>query len=248
MSHPHPEWSENLVRAGLPFGAALLGGLAGAAGVGRARAVSVPLVHFAAGAFLAVALVYLLPEAAELASWPTALLAVAAGVALCGLLARTGAACPACDHQKPVVDARLGTPLLLVIAVHGGLDGMALAGAGDAHHTSEVLPLAMLLHKLPEGLAVAAVCRASGLSFGRTLFLTALVESPTFLGLGLGMLLGSVSGPLLGAALGAVAGSFLYLVWLTLLGRHQQAPRPALSGCVMASGAFLVLVARLAGG
>jgi zinc transporter, ZIP family len=249
MHAHHPEWAEALTRAGVPVAAAMLGGLAGAVGVGRSRTVIAPLVHFAAGAFLAIALLYLLPEAAEMAGWPAALLTMTLGLGLCAALGTwAGASCPACDvPDGPTLDGRLGVSLMLVVGLHSILDGLALAqtGHGHGHHSGEILPLAMLFHKVPEGLAVAAVCRAGGKTLAAALGLTALVEAPTFLGVLAGAAIGSVSEFFLGAALGAVAGSFLYLVGLTVSGSGKNA-RPAFNNCVTVSGIVIVLAARLA--
>src|SRR3954468_7529254 len=112
-----------VVRAGLPVAAALVGGAAGA-GLWTRRGSLGPLVHFAAGAFLGLALLDLLPEAAVPAGWPAA-----GGAALLGALATlflsrwVGARCPGCalGHGE-VLRHRLGTPLLCVVGLHCILD------------------------------------------------------------------------------------------------------------------------------
>jgi len=246
MSEHLGEAGEVLLRAGVPVGAALAGALLGALGSGRGPRGMLLLVHFAAGAFLGIALLYLLPEAARSAGWPSALTAALVGLALCAWLGtRGGPACPACDPgHGPVVDARVTTPLLLVVALHSILDGLALGEGPGGHHAHEALSFAVLAHKLPEGLAVAALCRADGRSPGAAFGLTAAIEAPTFLGALAAALLGHVSEGLLGLALAAVAGSFLYLALMTLQGSHRTS-RPTAHTWITASGAVMILAMRL---
>jgi ZIP family zinc transporter len=236
-------WVELAVRAGVPVATALVGGLIGAAGAGERRLVPGLLVYFAAGAFLAVAALHLLPESAAHGGWVAAGAATAAGVGLCMLLARwAGGFCPACAlgtaHESVY---RLGLPLLVVLSLHSLFDGMALA-AGDAHG-EHPLSLAVLVHKLPEGLAIAAVCRSAGRSLAASVGWTALVESFTFAGLAFGLLLGHRT-PGEAAGLGVVAGSFVYLAVLTFSGIREM-ERPALSALAGTLGVAVIGGARL---
>lgn len=238
-------WSLTAARVGLPFGAALVGGLIGAFGGGRNRASAALAVHFAAGAFLVLVVIHLLPEAGEQAGWGPALAAATLGWVVCaGLTRRTGTACPGCaTGHAHAGQFTYGVPLLVAVTLHCTLDGLALAGAAGHGASGELLALAVLAHKLPEGIAVAAVCRAGGLSPGRALGVTALVQSGTLLGAAAGTLLFRISGLLLGLGLGVVAGSLLYLVDLTLRS-EREARHPALNLGMAAVGAALGLVAH----
>ncbi|MFN3648181.1 MAG: ZIP family metal transporter [Armatimonadota bacterium] len=220
--------------------------MAGALTARRGGSVVSPLVHFAAGAFLALALLLLLPDGAAHAGWPAAILAAVVGAGACHLLARrTGASCPACPtgvemltHQEVVV------PLLAFVALHSVLDGLPLV-SGDHHHHESLVAAAILLHKLPEGLAVSALLRASGSSAARAFLLTAAVEACTFLGVLLGLALGQVSSLWLGLAVAGVAGSFLYVAGLALVDVGRSA-RPSQNRAAAALGAIVVMAARLA--
>jgi zinc transporter, ZIP family len=245
MTEHAVEWSGVMLRAGMPVAAALAGGIAGAFGASRERAVIGPLVHFAAGAFLGIALIHLLPEAIQHAGW-WALIPLVAGWGVAAALTRwSGASCPACEgSHAPAVPLQFGFPLLGILALHSILDGVALGASDGHHHSAELLSAAVVIHKLPEGLAIAAVCRASGRSMPSALAITFGIQAFTFVGAAGAMLLGLTAGRGLGLALGAVAGSFLYLVTFTFFYVRSTASRfwnAALGG----AGTLSVVLARL---
>jgi ZIP family zinc transporter len=253
LSHPGQFLSLFLL-AGIPVATALLGGLIGALGTGGRRLPTGLIINFAAGAFLAVALFHLLPEAASRTGWPITLAAGGAGWVLSLLLAKwAGGFCPACqDPHVATANDRVavehatslvfGLPLLIVIGFHSSLDGLALVGGAQGSEAADLLTLAVLIHKLPEGMAVAAICRSEGKSPAASLGITALIEAATFVGLAFGVLVGHGGGLLLGVTLGMVAGSFIYLVALTFL---APATRHAAQVVSAAAGALLILGARL---
>src|SRR5436190_22722798 len=76
------------VRAGLPVASAVAGGVIGAAGTRGHSGAAAPLIYFAAGAFLGIALLHLMPEAAAQAGWGGALAAGVVGLIVTALLAR----------------------------------------------------------------------------------------------------------------------------------------------------------------
>jgi|GEM_PF-109248 Predicted divalent heavy-metal cations transporter len=141
------------------------------------------------------------------------------------------------DAPAPTRGTVANTSLLLaaVLTLHSFVDGMALAGAhGGAHHhhhgpegLAATLPmlLAVCLHKMPEGLALAALLLSAGYAPLRAFLLTAAVEATTLLGGALGGMFFAAAPPLwLGAALAHVGGSFLYLVFHGLLGGLLSRP------------------------
>lgn len=250
------EWAALGMKTGAPVLTAMVGAVAGATGFGTRRTATTIAVNFAAGAFLAVAVLHLLPEAASNAGWLLAVLAAAAGGALCAGLARwAGGFCPACmsghsagaaaPNEAAGLDStlQLGIPLVLVLALHSAFDGLALVGSG-ADHQADLVSLAVLIHKLPEGLAIAAVCRSTGMSVAGSLGLTAAVQSCTLLGLLGGLAGGALGGPVLGLGLGVVAGSFLYLAILTFSGERASSHRGLDAGTALA-GSLVVVLARV---
>lgn len=242
------EWGGMVLRVGGPVAAAMAGGAAEVCGRARGATGAQRLVFFAGGAFGTIALLDLGPEAFELAGW-SALLAAALALLAVGLLARrTVALCP-CGHEgHPAPALTLGPLLLAVLALHCILDGLALGeGRHAPNRAGEVLSLAVLVHKLPEGVAIAAICRTSGLAVRGALMTTLGIESFTFVGALLGLALGLTARPVLGLALGIVTGAFLYLMGVTLR-RIPTSTTPRLDAAFAAAGALIVLAARLFSG
>jgi zinc transporter ZupT len=127
--------------------------------------------------------------------------------------------CPSCshDHDHEACDTTLhgfAAPLILATAFHAFLDGWSIATsqwAGTAG-LGLTLPAALALHKIPEGIALGAILRASvrtrAAAFGGAL----LTESATLLGAASGL----VMAPKLGVRwlhypLAIAGGCFFYL-------------------------------------
>jgi len=190
----------------------------------RARAV----VPFSAGVLLGVALFGLVPELAGDLGWAASLLLFAAGYGLLLLLNRYYPVCPTCshdhDHHSCFTELHgFAGPLIAAAALHSFLDGWSVATAQLA------VPLAAALHKVPEGVALGGILRASVKTRGTALGWAWLAEGATLVGGALGLLMA----PHLGTQwitypLGVTAG------WLFYLGYHavheewrSRGPRPA---------------------
>lgn len=241
--------------AAAPVIAGIAGGVVGSfgsAGVVGKRAI----IGFAAGVFLALAMLHLIPEAAVEIGWPAAVATAAIGYAFSLLVSRrANGFCPVCsltgDHapepeagrRSPHAEPGIGAPLLLVVAVHCVLDGLALTGSGQHGHTAELMSLALLVHKLPEGMAMAAVLRSQGQGVGRAIGITALVEGLTLVGVLLGATLLAHGAWFLAALTGGVGGSFVYLSCLTLLTLMRQRRSNLLTA---AAGALLLILGQAA--
>jgi zinc transporter ZupT len=182
-----------------------------------------PMVPVAAGMLLGVALFGLLPELAAALGWAASLLLFGAGYGLLALLARFGhSVCPACshDHDHESCSTELhgfAGPLLAAAALHSFLDGWTVATAQWAAPLGLRLavPLAIALHKAPEGIALGGILRAAVKSRTAALVWAAVAEGTTLVGGALGLWLA----PHLGTAwitypLCAAAG------WLCYLGYH----------------------------
>ena len=218
--------SDLLLRAALATLVALIGGgigvLAGTL-LGRITA----LVGAAAGALLAVSLVSILPEAAHRLSPVPLAAAAASGYLLLFLIGKyIFPICPACAGEameaRAAARQRGGVVALLafVVTLHSVIDGVAVA-VGHALDEADDLPLllAVSLHKLPEGLALAALLLRAGCAPRAALIGTAVIEATTLLGAALGAAtLGGLSSFWLGALLAHAGGGFIYLALHTLLG------------------------------
>jgi zinc transporter ZupT len=238
----------------IPLLAAIIG-IAGAAlglwltGLRQRVQMMVPL---SAGVLLGVALFGLLPELAEQAGWVTSGILFAAGYGLLIAINRFAyPVCPTCahDHDHTSCSTELhgfAAPLVAGAALHAFLDGWAIATvqSGATLGLRVAVPLAVTLHKLPEGIALGGILRASMKSRGAAMAWCALAEGATLAG----GVLGLAMSPHLGAQwilypLGITAG------WLFYLGHHavheewkRRGARPAfLSALAGMAGAAIVL-------
>lgn len=207
----------------------LLAALIGIAGVfiglwlstaGRRTRLVVP---FSAGVLLGVVLFGLLPELVEEIGWPVTGIFFAAGYGLLYWINRHVApVCPSCahdhDHQScGNVLHGFAAPMIGASMLHSFFDGWSISTAQFASHHGIRLAvaLAVALHKIPEGIALGAIVRASVSSRSTALFWSVLVEATTLVG----GVLGLAIAPRLGTAwitypLALAAG------WLFYLGAH----------------------------
>jgi zinc transporter ZupT len=181
------------------------------------------MVPFSAGVLLGVALFGLLPELAEQAGWVASGLLFAAGYGLLIAINRFAyPVCPTCahDHDHASCATELhgfALPLVAASALHAFLDGWSIATVQSAAPMGlrVAVPLAVVLHKLPEGIALGGILRASMGSRAAAMGWCALAEGATLLG----GVLGLAMAPHLGTQwilypLGVTAG------WLFYLGQH----------------------------
>ena len=182
----------------------------------RARVV----VPFSAGVLLGVAAFGLFPELALEAGWVRSLaLAVAGYVILIVIDRYIYPICPTCahdhDHHACADELHgLAIPLIAAAAIHSFLDGWSVATAQSAAPLGlrVAVPLAIGLHKIPEGIALGGILRAAVHSRSAAFAWCVFAEGVTFLGGAAGLLML----PLLGHAwllypLGLTAGWILYL-------------------------------------
>ncbi len=207
--------------------AALLGALLGVSLSRRAGQEGLNrLLLAASGVLLAVVTCDVLPDSKGALSWPVFLAATLGGWAAFGLFTRyVYPMCPSCafsefDSEKIAALRRTAALLLFALALHSALDGVAVAVGGQmSHHAGQDLLIAITLHKLPEGFALAALLLSAGYTPSKTLAWATLVESATLAGgiWGAWFLRGA-SPQFLALLLAPIGGGFLYLVTSTL--RH----------------------------
>ena len=198
------------------------------------------LVPFGGGVLLGVALFWVLPEMAQFFSWQVAILWLASGFLLLAAIDKfVYPVCPACSHshQHDQCATRLhgfATPLLAAAALHSALDGWS-AAAGENAGFSMALIGGIAVHKIPEGLALGVIARASLGTRASALAWCALAQMATVAGAGLE----SVLAPHLGAhglhvLLALAGGSFLYLGGHAVHGELRRSGNltmvPALTG------------------
>ena len=185
----------------------------------RARAV----LPFSAGVLIGVALFGLLPELATEMGWGLSLGLFLAGYGALLLINRyVYRVCPTCahDHDHNACSTELhgfAAPLIAAAAVHSFLDGWSIATVQLTVTLGlrVAVPLAVALHKFPEGLALGGILRAAVPKRRAALGWAVVAEGATLAGGGLGLAVG----PHLGTEwitypLGVAAG------WLFYLGYH----------------------------
>lgn len=195
------------------------------------------VVAFSAGVLLGVAAFGLLPELAVVSGWPVSILLFATGYGLLiGIDKLVYPICPvhAHDHDHAVCASELhgfAGPLVLAAALHSFLDGWSVATAQWAAPVGlrVAVPLAVALHKIPEGIALGGMLRASVNSRPQALLWCVLAEGCT--------LLGGVSGALMAPHLGTtwiVYPLGITAGWVFYLGFHavheewkRRGPAPA---------------------
>ena len=206
----------------------------------RARVV----VSFSAGVLIGVALFGLLPELAGEIGWLISLALFAAGYGALLLVNRyVYRVCPTCahDHDHNACATELhgfAAPLICAAAVHAFLDGWSIATVQLTVPLGlrVAVPLAVALHKVPEGIALGGILRASVRSRSSAFAWAVLAEGATVIGGAAGLFMG----PHLGTQwitwpLGIAAG------WLFYLGYH------AIHEEVRRRGAQAAFVASLSG-
>jgi len=164
---------------------------------GRRARVLVPV---SGGLLAAVALFALIPETADAIGWPIALLAACCGYGLLEVFDRMGLpVCPSCSHSHG-----FSGPLLVATSIHAFVDGWGMTAM-----RGESLLAALLLHKIPEGLALGAILRMSAGKPARAFGLALLAESPTLAGGIVG--LWAAQAPWIGYPLALAGGAYLFL-------------------------------------
>ena len=210
--------------------AAVMGAVFGLSLTGR-RGNTRRVVSFSGGLLLGVAVFGLLPELVEEIGWAASgALFVAGYLLLMGVDRNIYPVCPSCspDHDHGACATVLhgfAAPLIVATALHAFLDGWSIA-TSQASGTAGLrlaLPSALALHKIPEGIALGAMLRASMRSrlwaFGWCLS----TESMTVFGAGAGLAMAPHLGALrLHYPLAVAGGCFLYLGFHAVHGEWRR--------------------------
>src|SRR5690348_4930465 len=144
---------------------------------------------------MGVAVFWVLPEMADFFRWPGAFACIAGGTLLLWLIDRyVYPVCPACApaHGHEHCAARLhgfATPLLAAAALHSALDGWTAMAAGQHASLGAALVFGIAAHKIPEGLALGVIARASLASRSAALGWCIAAQAATLAGAGLELLL-----------------------------------------------------------
>jgi len=238
-------------RVTLAFVLAVAGGVASAS-VSLSHVRLCRLISFAAGTLLGVTLFSIVPESYEaMPLWQLALALVSGYLVFLLISKYVFHVCPACaashfDHATMHRFSEIATAMIVALAVHSTMDGLALAAGHEAEMGGELdasLLLAICVHKVPEGLALGALLLGAGFRRSVAIAWVAAVESTTLLGGALGVwVLPQVSGLWLDALLAHVGGGFLFLAIHAVFGellKHRK--RLVLASFFAGAGIILAL-------
>ncbi len=235
----------------LVFGlAAAAGNLVGALAVVRHERRSLAFIEtslaFGAGFMLALVLVGVLPE----------VFARSPGTAEAGLLVLGGyvlvhvaqhAITPHFHYgeETHLVSPKAGYSALVGLTLHAFFDGVAIAsGFRVSPQLGTLFFLAVLLHKLPEGVTVSSLMLAGGLGRRRALGAGILLGVATILG----VFLTEAVAPLAGYGLPLAAGVTLYVAASNLVPQFQASQGVRMTAAFLGGAAALVLLGSLTGG
>lgn len=141
------------------------------------------LVGFGAGFMLAVALLAMLPAAMDARGGALAVLIGYLLVHLTQHVLTPHFHYGEETHTEAMVSKGIGVWALIGLLPHSFFDGVAIASAFLGGHSLGVLVFtAVLLHKIPTGVSLASVMRASGNSRRRTMLAVALIALATVAG------------------------------------------------------------------
>jgi zinc transporter ZupT len=198
---------------------------------GRAR-VFVPV---SGAILLAVSLFSILPETAGEAGWARAAMLYGCGYSLLFVVDRyVHPVCPSCSHTHDHGHCELelhgfSVPLVAATSIHAFIDGwgMAVAQNAGAGSMRTTIPLAVLLHKIPEGLALGVMLHASLKGRGNAAAWGSAAEVVTAVGALTAMMVLPGAGASWARDLLAVAGgTFLYLGFHAVHGALGSRPLP----------------------
>ncbi len=209
------------------------------------------IVPLSGGILVGVAAMGLMPEIARITGWMLCITLFAAGYLTLYLLDRLGyPICPSCsdshDHDGCATTLHGFTaPIVTATSLHAFLDGWSVATAAFASNSGlrVAVPLAILMHKIPEGLALGSILKASTPRANRALGGAVFAESFTLAGAGVGLLMGSsVSIAWLSYPLAIAGGFFVYLGAHAVHGewRKRGARSAAIAGLGGAAAAIVL--------
>lgn len=184
---------------------------------------------------MGVAAFWMLPELAESLGWLEAAAWIVAGAAALWLIDRfVYPVCPACapghdhDHCEPRLHG-FAMPLLAAAALHSALDGWTVMAGQQQVALGTAVVFGIAAHKIPEGLALGVIARASLLSRSAALGWCAGAQAATLVGAGLEWVLAPYIGVRgITALLALAGGTFLYLGGHAVHGEMRRSgPVPA---------------------
>ena len=226
---------------------AALGNLVGAMAVIRREPRSLLFIEtciaFGAGFMLALVLVGVLPEVfAAPEALPSAGLLVLLGYLLVHVAQHVLTPHFHFGEETHTVTPRAGDSALIGLSLHAFFDGVAIAGGFLVSEQLGLLFfLAVVLHKLPEGVTIASLMLASGRDRAAALGSGAVLGAATIAG----ALLTEAIAPLARSGLALAAGVTLYVAASNLVPEFQASRGVRMTSAFLGGAAALLLLGLL---
>ena len=206
---------------------------------------SILIINFAAGVMLAIAFTHLIPESLEINA--NAVYYILAGFLAMFFLQFVVLFHPCHDSGSCETHSTMGPTAVIGLSFHSLVDGLIIAIGFEANAEIGILTaIAVLLHKLPDGITISGILLHSGASKKKILnfsFVTALF---TPVGTVLGMILfKNISLNVLGALLAAAGGSFIFLAASDLIPETHKCKNRLAPLMLFAGIAVIILIERI---
>lgn len=175
------------------------------------------LLSFGAGVLLSAAFLHMMPTAIESLGESTGLY-ILGGYVLMLVLEKFTMAHPCGEEACP--NHRVGYTALLGLSIHSIISGIALGvSLGEAEHitVSMALLAAVLVHKVPETLALTGLLAGSGWQRPKIIVALVLFSLMGPVGIGIGNFFNFRGHHLMSVAMAFSAGTFLYIASSDLL-------------------------------
>jgi zinc and cadmium transporter len=221
-----------------------------ALGVYTAAGASRRIVPFSGGLLMGIGVFAVLPELTSEFGWTAGFGALAVSVGLLWAFDRyVHPICPSCSHTHnhdrcATTLHGFAPPLVAAAALHAFLDGLGIAAGQQetAQGLGATIAAGVLLHKIPEGVALGIMLRAAVGSRWRALAWCVAAEAATFLGAALeSVVTGRFGVEWVGYALALAGGSFLYLGFHAVHGEWRRRGVPAFMPAITgAAGAAVI--------
>jgi len=229
--------------------AAALGNLVGALAVVRRERRSLVFIEtclaFGAGFMVALVLVGVLPEVfVAPGAQPSAGLLVLVGYVLVHVAQHVFTPHFHFGEETHTVSPRAGDSALVGLTLHAFFDGVAIAsGFLVSEQLGLLFFLAVVLHKLPEGVTIASLMLASGRGHRPALLSAAVLGAATIAG----VLLTEAVAPLARAGLALAAGVTLYVAASNLVPEFQAKRGVRMTAAFLGGAIALLLLGTLTG-
>lgn len=201
------------------------------------------LLSFSAGVLLGAVFFHMLPETQLLADnigWP-----ILAGFLLIFVVERF-VFVHACEERDCDIH-EMGVPAFLGISLHSILDGLALGAGFMLPQLGPVVLLAVIIHKMPDGISITSILLSAGWSRRRVAVLSVLFSLTTPAGALLAYLFFRTLSPEnIAVAIGISAGTFLAIATADILPQvHRIEARNSLTLLFLILGLAVSWLGRL---